>query len=227
MKPYFSEDGITIYHGDCREILPHLPKVDLVLTDPPYGVGKAGWDTAFAMPPMPPHVIAAGVMPGISNLTACPSEWGPLSYKWTLAAHITNGMTRGAVGFGNWIACCLYAASGVSIHGNRQDHARFTIGGGPKYDHPCPKPIDPVRWFLTVLPGGEPILDPFMGSGTTLVAAKQLGRRAIGIEIEEKYCEIAVDRLRQKVLPLMTVHPEMTERGGKAVADLWAEKPHE
>lgn len=68
-------------------------------------------------------------------------------------------------------------------------------------NHPCPKPLRLFKWLLS-LHAGYTILDPFMGSGTTLVAAKQLGRKAVGIEIEERYCEIAVERLKQGVLAL-------------------------
>jgi len=79
--------------------------------------------------------------------------------------------------------------------------------------HPCPKPEKFMRWLVSKGSlDGELILDPFMGSGTTLVAAKQLGRRAIGIEIEEKYCAIAVDRLRQSVLDFDPPRPATDEQ---------------
>jgi hypothetical protein len=81
--------------------------------------------------------------------------------------------------------------------------------------HPTQKPLALMRWCLSFVPDGT-ILDPFMGSGTTLVAAKQLGRKAIGIEIEERYCEIAVKRLAQEILPLVPAEPEpvQVELGG-------------
>ncbi|HXE85532.1 MAG TPA: site-specific DNA-methyltransferase, partial [Hyphomicrobiaceae bacterium] len=82
----------------------------------------------------------------------------------------------------------------------RGDCKDFVVGFDAKPDHPSPKPLNVVTWLLDSLPGGS-VLDPFMGSGTTLRAAKDLGRRAIGIEIEERYCEIAVQRLAQQVLP--------------------------
>jgi len=217
------------------------------------------------------------VMPGAWNLLRCPQTIGSAEYKWTLAAHLTNGMTRGGFGFGNWIPCVVYRRAlrkdmpddvqkwcrsfaawcqekgisrrqlddicGTSDMGGwwlgllphrcqvpaphqwakirarfnppadfdtltqpsdyapRGDCRDFAIGHAAKPDHPSPKPLNVVQWFLDSIPG-ESVLDPFMGSGSTLVAAKILGRRAIGIEIEERYCEIAAEQLRQDVLPL-------------------------
>src|SRR5690606_5835675 len=132
---------------------------------------------------------AVGVMPGVANLLTLPKVVGPMTYRWTLSVRVTNGMTRGAFGFGNWIPCLVYARDGVSLHCTSQDAGEVSIGGDMP-EHPSPKPIQAMQWFLSRLPG-DTILDPFMGSGTTLRAAKDLGRKAIGIEIEERYCEIA------------------------------------
>ena len=203
-SPYYDRGGITIYHGDCREILPTLPSVDLVLTDPPYGVNKAEWDTEFPMWWMEPagHLarIAIAVMPGNSNLLNLPPSFGRFSYRWTLSCRVINATVRGATGFGNWIPCVIYAREGASIYTCSQDCGEIAIRGEMP-THPSPKPYDAMRWFITRLPG-ETILDPFMGSGTTLRAAKDLGRKAVGIEIEERYCEIAARRLEQEVLQL-------------------------
>ncbi len=198
-KPYYEHDGITIYHGDCREILPHLPRVDLVLTDPPYGVGKAEWDDGFLdLDFMKDASEVFGVMPGVSNIVSMTRAFRRSIYRWTLCAYISNGMTRGAFGFGNWIPLLVYAPEELSLHKNMQDHKQFSIGREAKPEHPSPKPIEVIKWFVDSLPG-EVVLDPFMGSGTTLRAAKDLRRKAIGIEIEEKYCEIAAKRLEQEV----------------------------
>lgn len=287
MKPYYERGGVTIYHGDCREILPQLEPVDLVLTDPPYGIGKADWDDEFPLWWMnDAHRLApiVAVMPGTWNLLKLPpvisdglSRVPPAPYKWTLSAHLVNGMTRGGLGFGNWIPCVVYKRAvqrdmpedvqewcrlfagwageagvgkqdldrvcGTSDMGGwwlgllphrcavpaphqwakiraafsppaeldslvephnsdyqpRGDCKAFVVGIAEKPDHPSPKPLSVISWFLSCLPG-ETVLDPFMGSGTTLRAAKDLGRRAIGIEIEERYCEIAAKRLSQEVL---------------------------
>jgi site-specific DNA-methyltransferase (adenine-specific) len=204
MRPYYDEGGITLYLGDSREVLPQIEQADLVLTDPPYGVGKAEWDEAFPLWWFNEAARIApvlGVMPGTSNILNCPREIGRLAYKWTLAAYLVNGMTRGVFGFANWIPCLVYAAEGVKLYCQNGDITRIVVGREPMPNHPSPKPLDAMRWFVARLPG-QTILDPFAGSGTTLVAAKQLGRKAIGIEVNEQYAEIAARRLSQGVLAL-------------------------
>jgi len=206
MRPYYedSKAGIVIYHGDCREIMPTLPGVDLVLTDPPYGVNKAEWDESFPTEWFAEAARLApvmGMMPGVWNLCGLPKEIGRLRYRWVLVAHLINGMTNGAIGFGNWIPCVVYAAEGISVYVQDSDIKRFVVGTEAKMDHPSPKPYNVMKWLVSRL-AGKTILDPFMGSGTTLRAAKDLGRKAIGIEIEERYCEIAAKRLSQEVFTL-------------------------
>jgi site-specific DNA-methyltransferase (adenine-specific) len=207
MKPYYERDGITIYHADCRDVLPTLAagSVDLVLTDPPYGVGKAEWDDDLPLWWLDEATRIApclGLMPSIKHLLRYPSSVGALRYRWTLSAHLINGMTAGPIGFGNWVPCLVYSADGIRIHQQLSDVGRVVVGRDTKPDHPSPKPYEAMRWFVSRFPNADTILDPFMGSGTTLRAAKDLGRRAIGIEIEERYCEIAARRLEQSVLPL-------------------------
>lgn len=201
MKPYYEHAGITIYHGNCMEILPTLERVDLIISDPPYGVNKAGWDGYLPMDWMfeaarLTDVLA--IMPGVSNLAKVPARIAHLEYQWTLAAYISNGMTRGAFGFGNWIPCMVFGIAGASLHCNSQDFFHCTIGGY-KPDHPSPKPQAVMRWLIGRF-SGTSILDPFMGSGTTLFAAKELNRKGVGIDINERYCEIAAKRLSQEVL---------------------------
>ena len=199
--PYYSRDGIVIYHGDCRDILPLL-QTDWIVTDPPYGIRKAEWDMTFPLEWLPLAAQAAqaglAIMCGVNNILTLPRTVGDHTYKWCLAMHIINGMTRGLMGFGNWIPCVVYSRPGVHLYTMQQDATDISIGGD-MVNHPTPKPYQAMRWLVSRLPEGA-ILDPFMGSGTTLRAAKDLGRKAIGIEIEEKYCEIAVKRLAQEVL---------------------------
>jgi DNA modification methylase len=227
MKPFYEHAGITIYHGDCREILPELPKVDLVLTDPPYGIsvklsgqsiysklaiaGDADvslrdeiFDTLKSIP-----FICFG-----THKCKSPKETKAILI-WSKGEHV--GM--GDLNF-PWKLCHeeIYL-SGDGFKSDRRDGSVIyypAVAGcvgrqntGVR-NHPVEKPLGLMRYLLD-RHTGETILDPFMGSGTTLVAAKQLGRKAIGIEIEEKYCEIAVKRLSQEVLPLTIAPKEQPE----------------
>ena len=197
-KPYYDEGGIQIFHGDCREILPHLPKVDLVLTDPPYGVEFRGetWDKdvpkiAIQLPELYSRVaIIMGTV----------AAWQFPQPTWVACWARPASNSRSKVGgFSHWSPVLLYGDCHMKVD-FKSWHAianAYPAGLG----HPSPKPLRLMNWLASELSSpGDLILDPFMGSGTTLVAAKNLGRKAIGIEIEQKYCDIAVDRLRQGVL---------------------------
>jgi DNA modification methylase len=108
-KPYYEHDGIVIYHGDCRDIVPGLPMVDLVLTDPPYGVGKADWDEEYPMWLADLAFKASktvAIMPGLWALPNCINSMNG-RYKWVLSGYNRNGMTHGAIGFNNWIPCVV------------------------------------------------------------------------------------------------------------------------
>jgi site-specific DNA-methyltransferase (adenine-specific) len=203
-KPYYQDEAVTIYHGDCRELLPMMPKVDLVLTDPPYGVGfkyeshddtNEGYDDWCkewfeALKKTKPQTIAVSC--GLSNIT----KWEKPT--WVLAWHKPASMGRCVVGFNNWEPVLIYGKPKKQI----VDVFKAVIKPDKSLEgHPCPKPLGWGLWLVENLaPQGGIILDPFMGSGTTLRAAKDLGRKAIGIEIEEKYCEIAAKRMAQEVL---------------------------
>lgn len=209
VEPYWqSDDGrYVLYCADCMDVLPQLEGVDLVLTDPPYGIRKAGWDDEF---PTEWFTHAAkiapviGVMPGIWNIVRCPEQVGELKYRWTLAAHLVNGMTRGVLGFGNWIPCLVYTTDDVSAYKQDGDIRDFVVGREDKPDHPSPKPLNVMRWLVERLPG-HTILDPFTGSGTTGVACVKTGRRFVGVEIDRGYCDIAVKRIKDALaqLPLL------------------------
>lgn len=204
IKPYYYDEkaGIVIYNSDCREILPELPKVDLVLTDPVYGVGFK-----YESVDDSPEYFDAAVVP-VMNYLASTYPMALFmsmkqmrkvpSFKWVLCWHKPGSTRRNALqGFSIWEPIFIYgkgwrvANDAITL----PDCANHSRGN----QHPCPKPIKIFKWLLS-FHSADTILDPFMGSGTTLVAAKQLGRKAIGIEIEEKYCEIAVKRLSQDVL---------------------------
>jgi len=206
MRPYFEDDAVTIYHGDCREILSTLPPADLVLTDPPYGVGyKYGNSYQDDAEGYEPFVLGAFQQmrenaPMILITTGMRNLWLYPPADWVLC-WAKPGSTRrnGLGGFNEW--------EPVLVYGKRRIYNDFKLlPTAPNLskdtgDHPAPKPIALYRWLVAVgSDNGATILDPFMGSGTTLRAAKDLGRKAIGIEIEERYCEIAAQRMSQMVL---------------------------
>ena len=196
MTPYYSDDLVTIYHGDCREV---MPEADVVLTDPPYGVSKAKWDDDI--PDMAwldrarSFASIVAFTPGLRPLFRYPSP------DWIIAwARPASTQANGLGGINNWEPVLVYGRRPLRTDLVTLSHPGRTNETG---DHPTPKPLDLYRRLAELLSRpGETILDPFMGSGTTLVAAKSLGRKAIGIEIEERYCEIAATRCSQEVLGL-------------------------
>jgi len=179
--------------GDCLEVLPQLGPVDAVVTDPPYGANKAAWDTEF---PIEWYSLIRAervvVITGSQGLTDAIRLVGS-EFIDVIAARNMNGMTRGPLGFGNWLAAVI--AKGKPRQGtNAFDFAVY----GEMPDHPSPKPlIYMLKLIGRVTEPGETILDPFMGSGTTGIACVRLGRRFIGIEIDEGYFDIACERIRR------------------------------
>jgi DNA modification methylase len=217
VEPYFDNGQIVIYHGDCRDILPTLPPVDLVLTDPPYGInyrsGMTGHDGGTALPgivgdddaSLRDYALAAITAPAIvfgSWKVAKPAGCRAV-LTWDKGEHVGMGdlslpwkpNTEEIYIIGDGFA----GHRGGSVLRYAAPVTWNSVNGGRK--HPHEKPVALIAALLTKHPG-ETILDPFMGSGTTLRAAMDLGRKVIGIEIEERYCEIAVKRLQQQVLPL-------------------------
>jgi len=219
VKPYYEHAGITIYHADCREVLPTLGQFDAAVTDPPYGLDfpYLSYDDtrenlrnliASTVPIMRAKADRVVVLCGPTQITLYPDPSWVACVTWN-----TTG-SFGACGYNQWTPVLVYGrdldgfgnVNGIS----KSDTLRISGGAGVGFqrtrveeEHTCPKPLNLMRMVLTrFTPERCSILDPFMGSGTTLVAAKNLNRRAIGIEIEERYCEIAAKRLAQEVLPL-------------------------
>ena len=209
-EPYFQDESCTIYHADCRDILPLIEPVDLVLTDPPYGLGEL-WQggggslkSSWRFHPSEAQSWDSSTVDGVEHLPKHGRScviWGgnyyplPPSRCWFLWDKKQNDQWTTAQAEMAWTNVDR------PVRMFRMSQAEFAT-----YDckeHPTQKPIHLMRWCITMVPGDpKTILDPFMGSGTTLRAAKDLGRKAIGIEIEERYCEIAAKRLSQMVLPL-------------------------
>lgn len=230
MKPYFSDKGIEIYHGDCRDVVESLPEksTDLLLTDPPYGMAfVSGW-TADKI-----TVKSDGVRQGVrvvrSALNALQPTFSPdmhalvfchweswpdfydnLCHLFPIRNALIWSKSGGGMGdlrheYAKDYEVILFGARsrGRELRGKRVGAVIKGFNRVPSHIRAVPfeKPI----LLLTDLverhtPEGGMVLDPFMGSGSTLVAAKNLGRQAIGIELEERYCEIAAKRLSQEVL---------------------------
>jgi DNA modification methylase len=228
MKPYYQDKWVTIYHGDCREILPQLDvKVDLVLTDPPYNINKAIWDNLQPKEYMNllPKVMKDGAalycfysclrIPEIQSVietyfvlkNVC-VWWSPnfpgflkakdrYCFTWQPCFYATNGQKA------------LFNVYDFSHYGadNSNDVWRYpcpqTNFNNDKKEHITQKPRDLFSRIIAASSDiGCLILDPFLGSGTTCFCAKKLNRYSIGIEIEEKYCEIAARRCSQEVMEL-------------------------
>lgn len=259
MKPYYQDSATTIWHGDCREILPQLDPVDLVVTSPPYGNIRAYTsDTNLfdVISALSKCLIDGGVCVWNTNDQVIEGSESGESFRQALHAkacglrihdtmiYCKEGVTfpdsnryhpafeymfvfsNGAPKTFNGIVDWPNKWAGSKIHGTdrQQDHTttkkrqhgamqnaiglrrNWWVMSNPftgEHNHPAPMPQRMAKDHISSWSNpNETILDPFMGSGTTLVAAKNLGRKAIGIEIEEKYCEIAVKRLRQEVLAL-------------------------
>jgi len=215
MKPYYDSDGITIYHGDCRDILPQLPKVDLVLTDPDYNADAIVYESevskmseveykqwcqdwfALVMFNTPKLVFT----PGIQNMWNYPKpRWIVIWYK------SASPCKSGVGGFNVWEPIYIYGPVICRFGHDLLNYQPLNFGTAEwDREHPCPKQYHLWKELVyRTSKENETILDPFMGSGTTLRAAKDLGRKAIGIEICEAYCEIAAKRMSQTVFALAT-----------------------
>jgi DNA modification methylase len=214
MEPYYQDAQCTIYNADCREVLPILA-ADVVLTDPPYGLNVEydGYEdtesnlhdlVSEVMPLMLSVAPVVALTPGITQLHLYPKATWCLAWTWPHTG------TWGKWGFSQWGPILVYGPDPFLRMGKgaRPDLIRCGATqavGAAEYvpvGHPCPKPLVAWRQILErVSPDPNAlVLDPFMGTGTTLRAAKDLGRKSIGVEMSERYCEIAAKRLAQEVL---------------------------
>ena len=213
IRPYYDHAGITIYHGDCRDVLPGLSG-DALVTDPPYGIGwgRATWkDDPQAYPELMRWLVAQGQRIGgwcfvFQAMLNCGRwhEWFPADYR-IFAACKNFAQIRPTGVWHSWDPVIFWNSgpnSGPNSGAVNRDYHVGNVAGvfGERVDHPSPRPIDTMRHIVRLAtPVGGLVIDPFAGSGTTLLAAKATAIRAIGIEIEERYCEIAAKRLSQEV----------------------------
>lgn len=222
MTPYYQHAGITIYHGDCRDVLPELPKADLCMTDPPYVIKHSyGGGIAHTR-----KFYREGALDGLCNsslaeyasvLTAsdqlvafgsrdqvvefpafCLEKFGHFDL------HVWHKVNPVPFVNNTWLSDLEYIFLGWRSKRHAKVSVRlkskiFQSGIDTENLHPTQKPVRLIAKYLSVL-SPLTVCDPFMGSGTTLVAAKQFGLSAVGIEREEKYCEIAAKRLAQEML---------------------------
>lgn len=211
LRPYHEEAAVTIYHGDCRQIVPLLGRFDLLLTDPPYGIGEhggacrtrgrpgyakhenLGWDKEPPADWVLKMCIERADMAMVwgGNYFGLPPSMGWLYWRKLMGGDFSDGELA-------WT--------------NRKAALKeFTkCPKGMDKDHPCQKPLELIQWCISLAGDVQTILDPWAGSGTTGEAAKLMGKKAVLIEREERYCEIAARRLAQDVLPLDCPNKELS-----------------
>jgi site-specific DNA-methyltransferase (adenine-specific) len=241
VKPYYDEDGITIYHGDMFEVLPHLSGIGAVITDPPYSSGGAfrgdraqqtstkyvqsgtlAYRPDFAGDNRDQRSFlawcslwmnAARVASTPGAPIACFIDWRQLpvltdavqAAGWTWRGVAVWSKKYGRPNPAGFSSACEFVVWGTNGPASEQDDYPPGVFESQKpsadeRSHIAQKPEGVMRWVTRIARPGSVVLDPFMGSGTTLRAAKDMGCKAIGIEVDERYCEIAAKRLGQMTL---------------------------
>lgn len=225
MTPYYQDSAITIYHGDCREILPIIRNGCVSISDPPYNVGYEYEGRSDNLPRSEYLLLLRESLSAPSVIIHYPEDMFAIATAigepnecaaWTYNAH-TPRKWRMVAWFGvspdfslvkqpfknirdrRIIAKLDRGDEGCSLYDWWHEEQVKNVSA-EKTEHPCQIPLSIMQKILGITTGD--IIDPFMGSGTTLRAAKDMGRKAIGIDIEERYCEIAAKRMAQEVLDL-------------------------
>lgn len=205
MTPYYEDDWCVIYHGDCREVLPTLAgDVAAVVTDPPYGLGDllhrpgpGKWSKLYGAGAPTWDREAPAIVADLPSMAEHSIIWGgnyfplPPRRGWLIWDKIVRQFSSGHAELA-WTTLDQPIRAFSFAHGELASEGKL---------HPTQKPLRLMSWCISFLPAQSgAVLDPFMGSGTTLRAAKDANRRCIGIELDERYCEIAAKRLSQEVL---------------------------
>jgi site-specific DNA-methyltransferase (adenine-specific) len=223
--PYYADDLVTLYHGDCREILPMLSRVDAVVTDPPFFMpaahfqSRVKWQRSWGdvsilgtfwsatLDLLLPRLKETGHLVTFCNGDSYPVFYPEMYRRFDVLKCLV--WDKGHVGLGRvWrhqhelAIAARWAESFVDIGGKlRSDVIKAKATPSADRDHPVEKPPALLREIIEpITPRGGVVLDPFMGGGTTLLAARDLGRLAVGIETEERYCELAAKRFAQGLL---------------------------
>lgn len=212
LEPYYQDDAVTIYHVDCRALLPCLPKIAVVISDPPYGIAHRRGVCSSRGKGV---TLGAGGIEGDiypfnpALLLGFPEQilWGANYYadklpprgRWLIWDKQEHG---GSGDFSEAEIAWHSEGRAVKVFRHMWLGVQRMSEVGEKRLHPTQKPVALFSWCIQQAKSQGVILDPFMGSGSAIRAAKDLGRKAIGIEIEEKYCEIAAGRMLQEVLAL-------------------------
>jgi len=211
IKPYYQGNGVTIYHGDCRDILPELEVADVIITDPVWPNNNGLFDGSDR--PFDLLGEAARYFPEIASrlvlilgcgsdprfLLGVPREYKFLRVCWlqyVVPNYVGRLMNTSDIAyvFGEWPR----SKPGARVLPGQH----LAIRPDKKYrGHPSPRKLEHMRWLVNWFSEGM-IIDPFMGSGTTLRAAQECGWPAVGIEIKEEYCELAVKRCREPIMDL-------------------------
>lgn len=190
----------VLYCGDTssaafRDLL--VERAALAFADPPYGANVEGYDDSrfyWEHDYLSDAADVVVVTPGIVSIFELARRTA-MPYRWSIAAWITNGMTRGAVGFGNWMYAAVFSSG--SVFRQSQDFTSIAISNGESQDtdHPTRKPTKYVQWVVeTFTKSGQLVIDPFLGSGQTLMVCEASGRRCVGGELDPKFCSQIVSR---------------------------------
>lgn len=205
MTPYYKDPYVTIYHSAAQDILPSL-KADTIITDPPYGVGldygdqtndtPENWRALMSFLIPQGKVCAPFMILPCCRILELPWIYAQFPPDWLLCWYKGSPGSRSPVGFNDWEPHLVYGKPHAQMHDFFQSTPEPFDNG-----HPCPKPMSWANWLVSrAVPPQGSVIDPFCGSGTVLSAAKNLHRQAIGIDIEERFCEISARRCSQEVL---------------------------